>query len=110
MQNALQIQSIINQHFKLQKKHLRSPQHRHTHTVDINADMDTHKHPKKQLHHKIPTFANVKIQHLIPCNTKKQSPATRNRTREHLIAAEVYSQMLYQLSYSRIQNQEAKCH
>ena len=28
-------------------------------------------------------------------------PATRNRTRDHLIAAEVYSQMLYQLSYSR---------
>ena len=30
-----------------------------------------------------------------------QNPATRNRTRDHLIAAEVYSQMLYQLSYSR---------
>ena len=28
-------------------------------------------------------------------------PATRNRTRDHLIAAGVYSQMLYQLSYSR---------
>ena len=28
-------------------------------------------------------------------------PATRNRTRDHLIAAVVYSQMLYQLSYSR---------
>ena len=28
-------------------------------------------------------------------------PATRNRTRDHLIAAEIYSQMLYQLSYSR---------
>ena len=26
-------------------------------------------------------------------------PATQNRTRDHLIAAEVYSQMLYQLSY-----------
>ena len=30
-----------------------------------------------------------------------QSPATRNRTRDHLIAAALYSQMLYQLSYSR---------
>ena len=29
-------------------------------------------------------------------------PATRNRTRDHLIAAEVYNQILYQLSYSRI--------
>ena len=28
-------------------------------------------------------------------------PATRNRTRDHLIAAGVYSHMLYQLSYSR---------
>ena len=32
---------------------------------------------------------------------KKNNPATRNRTRDHLISAEVYSQMLYQLSYSR---------
>ncbi len=31
-----------------------------------------------------------------------QSPATRNRTRDHLIAANFYSQMLYQLSYSRL--------
>ena len=31
-----------------------------------------------------------------------QSPATRNRTRDHLIAARFYSQMLYQLSYSRL--------
>ena len=30
-----------------------------------------------------------------------KSPATRNRTRDHLIAAVIYSQMLYQLSYSR---------
>ena len=30
-----------------------------------------------------------------------KSPATRNRTRDHLIAATLYSQMLYQLSYSR---------
>ena len=29
------------------------------------------------------------------------NPATRNRTRDHLIAADIYSQMLYQLSYSR---------
>ena len=29
------------------------------------------------------------------------NPAIRNRTRDHLIAAAVYSQMLYQLSYSR---------
>ena len=31
----------------------------------------------------------------------QQNPATRNRTRDHLIAAAFYSQMLYQLSYSR---------
>ena len=30
------------------------------------------------------------------------NPATQNRTRDHLIAAEFYSQMLYQLSYSRL--------
>ena len=30
------------------------------------------------------------------------NPATRNRTRDHLIAAAIYSQMLYQLSYSRL--------
>jgi hypothetical protein len=30
-----------------------------------------------------------------------KSPATRNRTRDHLIAAALYSQMLYQLSYRR---------
>ena len=30
-----------------------------------------------------------------------KNPATRNRTRDHLIAAALYSQMLYQLSYSR---------
>ena len=30
------------------------------------------------------------------------SPATRNRTRDHLIAAKLYSQMLCQLSYSRL--------
>ena len=32
---------------------------------------------------------------------KFKHPATRNRTRDHLIAASDYSQMLYQLSYSR---------
>ena len=31
-----------------------------------------------------------------------ETPATRNRTRDHLIAAANYSQMLYQLSYSRL--------
>ena len=31
----------------------------------------------------------------------KECPATRNRTRDHLIAARIYSQMLCQLSYSR---------
>ena len=30
-----------------------------------------------------------------------KSPATQNRTRNHMIAAVIYSQMLYQLSYSR---------
>ena len=32
---------------------------------------------------------------------QSDNPATRNRTRDHLIAAGFYSQMLYQLSYSR---------
>jgi hypothetical protein len=32
---------------------------------------------------------------------RRENPATRNRTRDHLIAAALYSQMLYQLSYSR---------
>ena len=32
---------------------------------------------------------------------RRTNPATRNRTRDHLIAAAFYSQMLYQLSYSR---------
>ena len=30
-----------------------------------------------------------------------KNPATRNRTRDHLISATLYSQMLYQLSHSR---------
>ena len=34
--------------------------------------------------------------------TSATSPATRNRTRDHLIAAKLYSQMLCQLSYSRL--------
>ena len=33
---------------------------------------------------------------------RTKNPATRNRTRDHLIAAALYSQMLYQLSYSRL--------
>ena len=37
------------------------------------------------------------------------NPATRNRTRDHLIAADFYSQMLYQLSYSRLSNTKAVC-
>ena len=32
------------------------------------------------------------------------NPVTRNRTRDHLIAAWIYSQMLYQLSYDRLEN------
>ena len=32
---------------------------------------------------------------------RRANPATRNRTRDHLIAANVYSQMLCQLSYSQ---------
>ena len=31
-----------------------------------------------------------------------KNPATRHRTRDHLIAAAFYSQMLYHLSYSRL--------
>ena len=36
-------------------------------------------------------------------NSNKQFPATQNRTRDHLIVAAFYSQMLYQLSYSRLE-------
>ena len=41
--------------------------------------------------------------HTLQNNARERAeyPATRNRTRDHLIAAEAYSQMLYQLSYSR---------
>ena len=35
------------------------------------------------------------------CVRLHENPATWNRTRDHLIAATLYSQMLYQLSYSR---------
>ena len=38
---------------------------------------------------------------LLRRRAKSKNPATRNRTRDHLIAAALYSQMLYQLSYSR---------
>ena len=31
-----------------------------------------------------------------------KDPATRNRARDHLIVAAIYSQMLYQLSYSQL--------
>jgi hypothetical protein len=41
------------------------------------------------------------LQDPIPRKKESESPATRNRTRDHLIAAVIYSQMLYQLSYSR---------
>ena len=34
------------------------------------------------------------------------NPATRNRTRDHLITAQIYSQMLCQLSYSRYESAE----
>ena len=42
---------------------------------------------------------NTLIKHT---NNVVESPATRNQTRDHLIAAANYSQMLYQLSYSRL--------
>ena len=32
---------------------------------------------------------------------KAKFPVTRNRTRDHLMSAQIYSQMLYQLSYDR---------
>ena len=37
----------------------------------------------------------------------EESPASRNQTRDHLITASVYSQMLYQLSYSRFHTEIA---
>ncbi len=37
-----------------------------------------------------------------PNRLQSKSPATRNRTRDHLIPAMFYSQMLCQLSYSRL--------
>ena len=66
--------------------------------------------------HSVPTGCltaarNAKVQREFVCNDKtvasawasttQKCPATRNRTRDHLIAAKFYSQMLYQLSYSR---------
>ena len=39
-----------------------------------------------------------------------QSPVTWNRTRDHLITAQIYSQMLCQLSYDRIKNKSLCVH
>jgi hypothetical protein len=39
---------------------------------------------------------------LVSSGVGAQSPATGDRTRDHLIVATVYCQMLYQLSYSRV--------
>ena len=44
--------------------------------------------------------ASFKI--LLLATLRFASVATQNRTRDHLIAADFYSQMLYQLSYSRL--------
>ena len=49
----------------------------------------------------VPTKAITDTNHGNLRSTAK-CPATRNRTRDHLIAAAFYSQMLYQLSYSRL--------
>ena len=38
-----------------------------------------------------------------------RNPATRTRARDHLIAAGLYSQMLYQLSYSRLAQEGTDC-
>ena len=51
------------------------------------------------MHYRKPLFATPRLPQ------GEESPATRNRTRDHLIAASVYSQMLYQLSYSRSETQ-----
>ena len=56
-----------------------------------------------------PMFAGGGVSHSGSANASERvphvqpqgNPATRNRTRDHLIAAVIYSQMLYQLSYSR---------
>ena len=45
-----------------------------------------------------------------PMESSRISPATRNRARDHLIAAAVYSQMLYQLSYSRLARHASMLH
>ena len=42
-----------------------------------------------------------------PSKCAMGDPATRNRTRDHLITALIYSQMLCQLSYSRDENAAA---
>ena len=55
-----------------------------------------------------PARSRTEEDYTTPCRNNRaarncgQSPATRNRTRDHLIAASFYSQMLYQLSYSRL--------
>jgi hypothetical protein len=54
-------------------------------------------------------FAITNSDTAMHANSEK-CPATRNRTRDHLIAANVYSQMLYQLSYSRLVIIIAPCH
>jgi hypothetical protein len=60
--------------------------------------------PLGDMHRCIP-FIDVKL--CIAINVRSKHPgmginaAIRNRTRDHLLASTVYSQMLYQLSYSR---------
>ena len=58
--------------------------------------------PKSQNPPCTPRNVQAPASSLGPMVGKRTSPATRNRTRDHLIAASLYSQMLYQLSYSRL--------
>ena len=58
--------------------------------------------PKSQNPPCTPRNVQALASNLGPMVGKRTSPATRNRTRDHLIAASLYSQMLYQLSYSRL--------
>ena len=49
-------------------------------------------------------YPPLDIHHILPRGPHTRwwlTPATRNRTRDHLISATFYSQMLHQLSYSR---------
>ena len=71
----------------------RTAEERHHGTV-------TSPHAGKGLRHVRAVWA---LAHMRASPPTTKNPVTRNRTRDHLITAKLYSQMLYQLSYDRLE-------